>query len=115
MQARSVEIGTWYKDLHTGNVFEVVAIDELADTIAVQMLEGELCEYDQDSWRDMAVRPVDEPGDWRHPFDQDIDGDSDAPQRLDHWDNPLDLIEPDLGSPFQGSSFLDRGFDDELH
>jgi hypothetical protein len=96
MQPLSAQIGAWYKDLQSGSVFEVVAVDDAAQTIEVQLLEGELCEYDRDSWRQMLLQEVEEPEDWRHAFDQDDDGDADRPRHLDNWDNPLDLIEPEI-------------------
>ncbi len=92
------EIGQWYKELPTGMVFEVVALDDQGGTIEVQCLEGELCEYDTDSWRELDLAAVAEPEDWRHPFEVDGDdsGDPDSPLHPDDWDNPLDRIEPDV-------------------
>lgn len=92
------EIGQWYKDLQTGQVFEVVAIDERENTIEAQCLEGELCEYDDESWLELQLTTVAEPEDWRHPFELSGDeyADPDEPRQPDDWDNPLDQIEPDV-------------------
>ncbi len=92
MQMHSAEIGNWYRDRQTGAAFEVVAIDD-SRNIDVQMIEGELCEYDLDSWRQLDLEPIEEPDDWHYAADQDDEGDRLA---ASGWDSPLDLIEPDI-------------------
>lgn len=98
MQPVTAQIGSWYKDLQSGAQFEVVAIDDDAQSVEVQMLDGEVCEYDFDSWRQMLLLPVEEPEDWRHAFELSReDGlDPDNPFHPERWDSPLDRIEPDI-------------------
>ena len=43
-------IGSWYKDLENNLKFKVVAIDEKDDTIDVQYINGDIGEYDSESW-----------------------------------------------------------------
>jgi hypothetical protein len=95
MHAQQPVIGSWYRDRQSGATFEVVAIDDASQSIDVQMLEGELCEYDLDSWRQLDLEAAEEPDDWHYAVDQQEDGD-----RLTtvSWDNPLDLIEPDVAT-----------------
>jgi hypothetical protein len=92
------QIGIWYKDLQSATQFEVVAVDDAAQTIEVQLLDGEICEYDFDSWSDMALRSIDAPEDWRHVYELSMeDGlDPDLPFHPEGSDNPLDSIEPDI-------------------
>lgn len=91
------QVGYWYKDLQTGAQFEVVAVDDNAQTIEAQMLDGSLCEYEQESWSEMALAAVEEPEDWRDVFElSDEDGlDPDQPFHPDTGESPLDRIEPD--------------------
>jgi hypothetical protein len=98
MQPGTAQIGSWYKDLQTGVKFEVVAVDEAAETIEVQMLDGEICEYDADTWSEMRLRPTGEPEDWRRAFElSGEDGlDPDRPFHPESWDSPLDHIESDI-------------------
>lgn len=91
MYAQQAAIGSWYRERQLGTEFEVVAIDDDSQTIGVQMLEGELCEYDLDSWAQLDLEPIEEPGDWRYAADEDRDVD-----KVDNWDNPIDLIEPNI-------------------
>ena len=95
MQIQRTEIGNWYRDRHTGAEFEVVAIDDASQSVDIQMIEGELCEYDLDSWQQLDLEPIQEPEDWHYAADQ-----SDENDRLQNgsWDNPLDLIEPDVAT-----------------
>jgi len=95
MQMQHAEIGNWYRDRHTGAEFEVVAIDEASQSIDLQMLEGELCEYDLDSWKQLDLEPIEEPDDWHYAADQADDRDG---LNASGWDNPLDLIEPDIAT-----------------
>lgn len=98
MQNITAQVGSWYKDLQTGAQFEVVAVDDDAQTIEVQMRDGALCEYDADSWSVMELSAIEEPEDWRDAFELSReDGlDPDQPIRPDDWDSPLDHIEPDV-------------------
>lgn len=99
-------IGSWYEDLQTGSQFKVVAIDDAAQTIETQMIEGEICEYDMDGWEEMRLREMDEPEDWRTPYElTDEDArDPDAPLNPEDL-NPLDNIEPDRAVGFDDDFF----------
>ena len=48
---------------------EVVAVDEAAQTIETQMLDGAVGEYDQESWQQLLLEPVEEPEDWREAYE----------------------------------------------
>ena len=87
------QVGSWYKDLQLGSIFEVVAID---DAIETQLLDGALCEFDMESWDELLLEPVEEPEDWRNPFELSDDDYRDASDYTGQgWDNPLSEIEPD--------------------
>lgn len=97
MTTLNPQVGNWYKDLEIGQLFEVVAIDD--DTIETQLLEGELCEYDLDSWQQLQLEAVEEPEDWRNAFELSDDdyrnwGDNAPP--VENWTNPISEIESDV-------------------
>lgn len=98
----TAQIGCWYQDLQTGAVFEVVAIDDDAQTIEAQLLDGALFEYDREAWRESPLQAVEEPEDWHDAYALDSKDDPEHPFRPD--DNPLDHIEPDVTN----------GLDDDL-
>lgn len=88
------QIGSWYKDLQVGAIFEVVAIDDAVET---QLLDGEICEFDMDSWNELILEAVEEPEDWRNPFELSGDDYRDSSDYIAHddWSNPVSQIEPD--------------------
>jgi hypothetical protein len=63
-------IGNWYRNQETGNDFEVVALDEDAQTIEIQYFDGELEELDLDTWYDLPIEAIEAPEDWSGPFDE---------------------------------------------
>ncbi len=90
-------VGNWYKDLQTNVLFEVVDWDPTTLTIETQYLDGEVSEYDLDSWSEMQLSVVAAPEDWRTAFELDDDDllDPDLPMHPEDWANPLSFIEPD--------------------
>ncbi len=54
------EIGLWYRDIQN-RLFEVVALDS-EDAIEVQYYDGDVAEYDRESWDLLCVNTVSEPG-----------------------------------------------------
>nr|MDQ2694216.1 hypothetical protein [Pseudomonadota bacterium] len=85
-------VGNWYKDLESEADFEVVAVDEAAQTVAIQYFEGEVEELDLDAWNAMVLEPIEPPEDWSGPFDDlepdDLD-DGANPGPNPAWDDPL--------------------------
>jgi len=54
------EIGLWYRDIQN-RLFEVVAIDS-EDAIEVQYYDGDVTEFDRESWDLLCVNVISEPG-----------------------------------------------------
>ena len=63
-------IGNWYRNQETGNDFEVVALDEDAQTIEIQYFDGEVEELDLDAWYEQPIEGIEAPEDWSGPFDE---------------------------------------------
>ena len=87
--------GAWYHD-ESGQLFEIVAVDEYDGTIEVQFQDGAVAEYDLEAWETMEVRPAAPPEDRYAPFDdQDKEsrGYGDAPLHPQLWSSPLDDLE----------------------
>ena len=63
-------ISNWYRNQETGNDFEVVALDEDAQTIEIQYFDGAVEELDLDAWYDLPIDPIEAPEDWSGPFDE---------------------------------------------
>ncbi len=63
-------IGNWYRNEETGNDFEVVALDEDAQTVEIQYFDGELEELELDAWYELPIEAIEAPEDWSGPFDE---------------------------------------------
>lgn len=87
------EIGLWYRDIQN-RLFEVVAIDN-DDAIEVQYYDGDVTEYDKESWDLLCVNSVPEPGDGLGPYDEMLDDDNFSSEKLKtiSWDNVLGEID----------------------
>ena len=98
MKLLGPKVGTWYKDLQTGARFEVVAWDPQALLVETQHIDGEVSEYDIDSWKELLLVQIEEPEDWRNPFELDSDdyADPDSPFQPEDWSGPLNNIEPEF-------------------
>lgn len=57
-------IDRWYKDVENDLKFKVVAIDETTGEIEVQYFNGDIGEYDSDSWYNSTFDYIEAPEDW---------------------------------------------------
>lgn len=88
-------IGEWYQNIELSELFEVVAIDDLSGTLAIQYVDGEISELDVESWHRTAFRTAAPPEDWTSPYEiEHVEDDDDV---ID-WNairDPLNQIEAD--------------------
>ena len=61
-------IGSWYKDVENDLSFKVVAIEDNDDSIEVQYINGDIGEYDSDSWYSSTFDYIEAPEDWSAPY-----------------------------------------------
>ena len=92
------EVGAWYQDITSGSLFEVVAIDEEGGTIEYQMVDGEVGEYDINSWQQLYLLQAEPPEDWRSPYELNSEDREYSDQTMvpENWSGALSDIEPDL-------------------
>ncbi len=64
----------WYKDIENNLTFKVVAIDSKDQSVEVQYQDGDIGEYDIDTWYNSTFDYVEAPEDWSAPYG-DIDTD----------------------------------------
>ncbi len=63
-------IGNWYKDVENNLIFKVIAFEENGDSIEVQYFNGDIGEYDHDSWYSSTFDFIEDPEDWSAPYDE---------------------------------------------
>ncbi len=88
------EIGLWYRDIEN-RLFEVVAL-ESEDAIEVQYYDGDITEYDRESWDLLCVNVVSNPGVSLGLDDETLDEDeNELVDKLSiiSWDNVIGEIE----------------------
>ena len=61
-------IGRWYKDLENDLKFIIVAIEDDGDNVEVQYIDGDIGEYDNESWYNSTFDYIEAPEDWSAPF-----------------------------------------------
>lgn len=97
-------VNSWYEDVSNSQLFEIVAIDEKSGTIEIQYQDGDIDEFDVETWGQLNIIKAQAPTDESGAYGLDTDefwtdtSDFDSSEYI----NPLEMIEPD--------SFL--GFDD---
>ena len=84
-------IGSWYKDIENNLKFKIVAIDENDDSIDVQYINGDIGEYDTDSWYSSTFDYIEAPEDWSAPFDDLEIDDMGYTDTDEHKRNPEDI------------------------
>ena len=88
------EIGLWYRDIQN-RLFEVVAI-ESEDAIEVQYYDGDVAEYDRETWDLLCVNVAAEPRDGIGPYEditEDEEGYLSENLKPISWDNVIGEIE----------------------
>ncbi len=63
------EIGAWYLNTDSGEMFEVVALDESEGEIQLQYFDGEINQLDPESWASLPLAMIPPPEDWSGPFE----------------------------------------------
>jgi hypothetical protein len=92
-------IGDWFIDRSQQQLFEVVALDEHSGTIAVQYVDGEVGEFDTESWRLLSVETAAPPEDWSAAYEmttEDIDDEHLGSLMYD----PLSMLEAEVFEGF---------------
>jgi hypothetical protein len=94
----SPNIGNWYKEIQQDLIFEVVAVDDLEQTIETQLIDGAVGEYDMETWGQLLLEPVEEPEDWRDAYELSSEDsiDTDMAIHPEDWNNPLNTIETEI-------------------
>ena len=88
-------VGDWFIN-SMGQLFEIVALDESEGAVEVQFYDGEIAEYDMETWEMLEIAPIAPPEDWSAPFD-DLERDdlsyNDTSFRPEDWSGPLEGLE----------------------
>jgi len=81
--------GQWYENLDDDDVFLVLSVDEDAELIEIEYVDGDIEEIDYETWQEMDLEPTDEPEGWAGSDGDDVDDDD------DEWDEEEEEEEED--------------------
>ena len=82
--------GQWYDNLEDDDSFQVLSIDEDAELIEIQYVDGDIEELDFETWHELDLELAEEPEGWAgsdEEDDQDEDDDDDDDGRYGDRDD----------------------------
>jgi hypothetical protein len=86
-------IGQWFRRPN-GTLLEVVAVDEDAGTVEIQLFDGTIDEIEIDTWREQFLVEVAAPEDWTGSLDTDEEDDVTLPGEMPRgFHDPLSFLE----------------------
>jgi hypothetical protein len=86
-------VGQWYENIEENDSFRVLSVDEDAELIKIEYLDGDIEEIDADLWAEFDLDKIDQPEGWSGeeigaPGEEDDEDDED-------WDDDDDEDEDD--------------------
>ena len=82
--------GQWYENLEDDESFRVLKVDEDAELVELEYLDGEIEEIDLETWHEMDLEPTQEPEGWT-----EDEEDEDEEDEEDDWDEDEDEEDDD--------------------
>ena len=79
--------GQWYENVEDEETFRVLSVDEDAEIVEIEYLDGDIEELDLEEWHEFDLELIEEPEGWS---DEDEDEDED-----DDWDEEDDEDDDD--------------------
>ncbi|MGC4030099.1 MAG: hypothetical protein QM696_14645 [Steroidobacteraceae bacterium] len=56
--------GQWYENVEEDESFRVLSVDEDAELVEIEYLDGDIEELDLDAWHEMDLERIEEPEGW---------------------------------------------------
>jgi hypothetical protein len=86
--------GQWYENVEEDETFRVLSVDEDAELVEIEYLDGDIEEMDIDTWHEMDLEKIEEPEGWsdkdEEEDDEEDDLDEDEDDDDDDWDDDDD-------------------------
>jgi hypothetical protein len=93
--------GQWYENVEEDETFRVLSVDEDAELVEIEYLDGDIEELDLDAWHEMDLERIPEPEGWaggddeEEEDDEEEDEDEDLDDEDDDWDEDDDEDDED--------------------
>jgi hypothetical protein len=85
--------GQWYENVEEDETFRVLSVDEDAELVEIEYLDGDIEELDLDAWHEMDLERIEEPEGWAGGDDEDDEDEDD--EDLDEEDDDDDDWDDD--------------------
>ena len=85
--------GQWYENVEDDETFRVLSVDEDADLIEIEYLDGDIEELDIEEWHELDLELIAEPEGWSDEDDEDEDWEEDEEEDEDEEDDDWDEDE----------------------
>jgi segregation and condensation protein B len=82
--------GQWYENVEDEETFRVLSVDEDAEMIEIEYLDGEIEELDLEEWHEFDLELIDEPEGWSEDDDEEEEDDDE-----EEWDDEDDDEDDD--------------------
>jgi hypothetical protein len=82
--------GQWYENVEEDETFRVLTVDEDAEQVEIEYLDGDIEEMDIDTWHEMDLEKIAEPEGWADKDDEDEDEEEEEEDEDDDWDEDDD-------------------------
>lgn len=57
-------VGQWYENIDENEIFRVLSVDEDAELVEVEYLDGDIEELDLETWHEFDLDKIDQPEGW---------------------------------------------------
>ncbi|MGH8205688.1 MAG: DUF6763 family protein [Steroidobacteraceae bacterium] len=85
-------VGQWYEDVDENESFRVLSVDEDAELIEIEYLDGEVEEIDLETWHELDLDKTEEPEGWAASHEENKD---DKKEEEEEDEDPEDWDEDD--------------------
>jgi hypothetical protein len=87
--------GQWYENVEEDETFRVLSVDEDAELVEIEYLDGDIEELDLDAWHEMDLEKIEEPEGWAatdqdEEEEEEEEEDEDEDDEDDDWDDDED-------------------------
>jgi hypothetical protein len=90
--------GQWYENVEEDDSFRVLSVDEDAELVEIEYLDGEIEEIDLDTWHEMDLERIAEPEGWAAEDDDEEEEEEEEDEEDDEdddWDDDEDEDDED--------------------
>ena len=87
-------VGQWYENIDENESFRVLSVDEDAELVELEYLDGDIEEVDLETWHELDLDKIDEPEGWAGSA-EDEDEEEEEEEEKDDLDETWDEDDED--------------------